>query len=91
MKEDKYKKDLKKICKFITHDEDINLVKKYSQDWRKRFSNYSYGVIFPQNTKQVSMIVKYAVKNNIKLIPQGGNTGLVGGTSPFQKKKRNNN
>jgi len=87
MKKSNYKKDLKKICKFITHDEDIDLIKKYSQDWRKRFSNYSYGVIFPQNIKQVSMIVKYANKNNIKLIPQGGNTGLVGGTSPFQKKK----
>lgn len=87
MKKDKYKKDLKKICKFITYDEDIDLIKKYSQDWRKRFSNYSYGVIFPQDINQVSMIVRYANKHNIKLIPQGGNTGLVGGTSPFQKKK----
>ena len=68
------------ISKFISYDEDLDLIKKYSQDWRKRFSNYAYGIIFPKNTKEVSKIVKYARKYNLKIIPQGGNTGLVGAT-----------
>ena len=44
------------------------------------------GVAFPKSTNEVSKIVKFASENNLKLIPQGGNTGLVGGTSPTKNK-----
>ena len=88
MKENLFSQKLKSICKFITYEEDIDLNKKYSSDWRGRFSNISLGVIFPNSTTEVSKIVKLADKHNLKLIPQGGNTGLVGGTAPSKNKKQ---
>ena len=87
MKKNLIKQKLKSICKFITYEEDKELNKKYSADWRGRFSKISLGVIFPISTSEVSKIVKFANKHNLKLIPQGGNTGLVGGTAPSENKK----
>lgn len=44
-------------------------------------------VLLPENTEQVSQILSYCNKNNIKIFPQGGNTGLVGGSIPDQTGK----
>ena len=68
MKNDKIEKKLKSISKYIPYTEDIELNKKYSSDWRGRFSKISLGVIFPKTTKEVSKIVKLAKTYNIKLI-----------------------
>ena len=35
----------------------------------------------PETTQQVSALVAYAVTHGIRLIPQSGNTGLVGGSN----------
>ena len=86
MKIDLIKLKINSICKFITYKENKELIKTYSADWRKRFSNICLGVAFPKSTNEVSKIVKFASENNLKLIPQGGNTGLVGGTSPTKNK-----
>ena len=86
MKIDLINLKINSICKFITYKENQELVKIYSADWRKRFSNICLGVAFPKSTNEVSKIVKFASENNLKLIPQGGNTGLVGGTSPTKNK-----
>lgn len=37
----------------------------------------------PANTKQVSQVVKYCYEHNISIVPQGGNTGMVGGSTPI--------
>lgn len=39
-------------------------------------------VLRPTNTQEVSNIVAYCVKQGIHIIPQSGNTGLVGGSIP---------
>lgn len=36
----------------------------------------------PKTTEEVSKIVKYCQDHNIAICPQGGNTGLVGGSVP---------
>ncbi|WFU12021.1 FAD-binding oxidoreductase (plasmid) [Rhizobium sp. CB3090] len=36
----------------------------------------------PASTKEVSAVVAYCVKNNLALVPQSGNTGLVSGSTP---------
>ena len=88
MKNDKIEKKLKSISKYVPYSEDKELNKKYSSDWRGRFTKISLGVIFPKTTKEVSKIVKLAKTYNIKLIPQGGNTGLVGGTAPSKNRNQ---
>ncbi len=39
-------------------------------------------VVFPQNTEQVSKIVKYANREEVPFIPRGAGTGLSGGCLP---------
>jgi len=36
----------------------------------------------PETTQQVSSILKFCHSKNIAVVPQGGNTGLVGGSVP---------
>ncbi len=36
----------------------------------------------PSTTEQVSAVVSYCVRNDIPLVPQSGNTGLVSGSTP---------
>ena len=40
-------------------------------------------LLCPQNTQQVSSILKYCNERRLAVVPQGGNTGLVGGSVPL--------
>lgn len=42
-------------------------------------------VLRPQTAKEVSSILEYCNANDIAIVPQGGNTGLVGGGVPMDK------
>jgi FAD/FMN-containing dehydrogenase len=46
------------------------------------FSGASQIVLKPKTTEQVSAILKYCNAENLAVCPQGGNTGLVGGSVP---------
>ena len=39
-------------------------------------------VLKPKSTNEVSEILKYCNKEKLAVVPQGGNTGLVGGSVP---------
>jgi FAD/FMN-containing dehydrogenase len=41
-------------------------------------------VLRPKTTQQVSDIVRWCASRDIPIVPQGGNTGLVGGSVPLQ-------
>lgn len=57
----------------------------YLTDWRNHFSGQSPLILKPSNTKMVSEILSICCQNNISIVPQGGNTGLVGGSVPSNK------
>ena len=40
-------------------------------------------LLCPQNTQQVAGILKYCNERRLAVVPQGGNTGLVGGSVPL--------
>lgn len=48
-------------------------------DWRVE---YPAVVVYPQNTSEISKLVKAAKSLNLKIIPRGGGTGLTGGAIP---------
>ena len=52
----------------------------YGTDWTGRFIGTPSVVVRPANTSEVSHILQLCSKFNIAVVPQGGNTGLVGGT-----------
>lgn len=51
-------------------------------DWRGRFTGLARAVVRPKTTGEVSLIMKLAHENGVGVVPQGGNTGLVGGGIP---------
>lgn len=51
----------------------------YLQEWRGRFSPEAMAVVRPNTTEQVAAIVAACAEADIAMVPQGGNTGLVGG------------
>ncbi len=51
-------------------------------EWRDKFFGSTPLVLMPSSTNQVSEILAYCNANRIAVVPQGGNTGLVGGGIP---------
>src|ERR1700682_5249896 len=54
----------------------------YLTEERDLFHGRSPLVLRPGSTAEVSAICKLASQTRIALVPQGGNTGLVGGQTP---------
>ncbi|PWE80186.1 2-hydroxyacid dehydrogenase [Bradyrhizobium sp. SUTN9-2] len=57
-------------------------IEPYVTEERNLFHGRSPLVLRPGSTAEVSAICKLASAHNIALVPQGGNTGLVGGQTP---------
>lgn len=56
----------------------------FNNDWMNKYHGKSTTVLKPRTTKEVSEIVKYCNERRISVVPQGGNTGLVGGSVPIK-------
>ena len=54
----------------------------YLNDWRGNFTGSAPAILLPTSTEMVQAILKLADEENIYIVPQGGNTGLVGGGIP---------
>ncbi|NXY36883.1 D2HDH protein, partial [Pomatorhinus ruficollis] len=57
-------------------------VKPFNVDWLKSVRGCSQLVLKPQTTTEVSQVLRYCYEKNLAVNPQGGNTGLVGGSVP---------
>ena len=53
-----------------------------NEDWMGKYQGNSPLALRPKSTDQVASILKYCNDNYIAVVPQGGNTGLVGGSVP---------
>jgi glycolate oxidase len=58
-------------------------LKKYSHDETEDLSFLPNVVLKPEDTKQVSQILKYCNENKIPVTPSGARTGLSGGALPI--------
>ncbi len=56
----------------------------YLVEPRNRYHGKAAMVLKPGNTTEVSAILKHANETRTAIVPQGGNTGLVGGQIPFE-------
>ncbi|RUS23105.1 hypothetical protein BC937DRAFT_92319 [Endogone sp. FLAS-F59071] len=54
----------------------------FNTDWMNKYRGKSQLVLKPKTTQQVSQLLKYCSENKLAVVPQGGNTGLVGGSVP---------
>lgn len=67
---------------FIT---DREAMTPFLQEPRNLFDGVTPLILFPRSTEQVSNIMKLAQKTRTAIVPQGGNTGLVGGQQPSEE------
>jgi FAD/FMN-containing dehydrogenase len=51
-------------------------------DWRGKFHGASPAILAPSSTAEVVAVVRMAADLSVPLVPQGGNTGMVGGATP---------
>ncbi|XBQ15303.1 MAG: FAD-binding oxidoreductase [Oceanicaulis sp.] len=51
-------------------------------DWRGRYRGESPLLLKPSSTEEVAEILTVCQEHGISVLPQGGNTGLVGGSTP---------
>ena len=65
----------------LSHADEI---KPYETDALAAYTQTPLAVVLPENTNEVSEILKYCHKENIKVIPRGAGTGLSGGALPLQ-------
>jgi FAD/FMN-containing dehydrogenase len=54
----------------------------YELDWRRRWRGRALAVVRPGSTAEVAAVVRACAAHGTALVPQGGNTGLVGGGVP---------
>jgi len=54
----------------------------FNNDWMNKYHGKSSCVLKPKSTKEVAEIMKYCSERKLAVVPQGGNTGLVGGGVP---------
>ena len=51
-------------------------------DWRRRWRGKALAVVRPASTAEVATVVRLCGAHGVGIVPQGGNTGLVGGGVP---------
>lgn len=65
----------------VTKDASSDL-ESFNADWMRKYKGQSRLVIKPGSTQEVSEVLKYCNENMLAVVPQGGNSGLVGGSVP---------
>ncbi|HET6448958.1 MAG TPA: FAD-binding oxidoreductase [Conexibacter sp.] len=61
---------------------DDDLRASFEEDWTGRFRGRARLVVRPADADQVAAVVACCARHGAALVPQGGNTGLVGGGVP---------
>ena len=82
------KDEIVKSLSKLTNSENVlshaDEIKPYETDALAVYTQTPLAVVLPENTSEVSEILKYCYEENIKVIPRGAGTGLSGGALPLQ-------
>ena len=57
----------------------------YFTDWRRQYTGSAECVVRPASTAEVARVVELCAAHGVAIVPQGGNTGLSGGSVPTGK------
>src|ERR1700753_1435617 len=63
--------------------EDPAEIAPYLEEWRGKYDGHTPLLLKPSTTQQVAAILAICHETDTKVVPQGGNTGLVGGQIPL--------
>jgi len=59
-------------------------LKRYNTDWLGQYVGRSPVVLCPRTTAEVVEVMRHCNLRHLPVVPQGGNTGLAGGSVPVQ-------
>lgn len=78
-------KHFQSICQVISPStgHTPNDIEPFNTDWMRKYRGQTTLVLKPTSTQQVSEIMKHCHARSLAVVPQGGNTGLVGGSVPI--------
>ena len=62
--------------------DDPDVLAPHLVEWRDLYQGKTPLLLLPDSSEKVAALVKYCHDNKLALVPQGGNTGLVGGGLP---------
>lgn len=54
----------------------------YAEDWRRLYQGRTPAVVRPASTAELSAVVAACARAGVAMVPQGGNTSMVGGATP---------
>jgi len=57
-------------------------VTPYQEDWTRKWKGHGTCVLRPRTSSQVAEILRHCSARKLAVVPQGGRTGLVGGSVP---------
>ena len=63
----------------VLHDGDLSA---WEIDWRRRYRGRALAVVRPATTAEVAAVLRACAEHGASVVPQGGNTGLVGASVP---------
>src|SRR5574338_1130572 len=61
---------------------DADLKASYETDWTRRWNGSALAVARPASVEEVVGVVRACADAGVAIVPQGGNTGLVGASVP---------
>ena len=62
--------------------EDPDIIAPHLTEWRDKYFGTTPILLTPGSTEEVVKAVKICAEHKLPIVPQGGNTGLVGGQTP---------
>ena len=74
--------ELKSIVGSSGWTTDADELQPHLTEWRDRYQGETLIMVSPDNTEDVSAIIRACAASNTAVVPQGGNTGLCGGAIP---------
>lgn len=65
-----------------TWTQDADIISPHLVEWRDKYFGTTPILLTPGTTAEVATAVKICAEHGLSIVPQGGNTGLVGGQTP---------
>lgn len=63
-------------------DLDTKDLDPFNEDWMRKYKGQSHLVLKPKTVEKISLILNYCNEEKLAVVPQGGNTDLVGASVP---------
>ena len=61
---------------------DADAMAPWLTDWRRKYHGRAAAMLSPATTDEVAAVVRLCAEAEVALVPQGGNSGMVGGATP---------